>query len=145
MTVGILAIVAGGTVAAFGGIAHVSSPDPQREAAERLLRDLATITGALSKYTDPAVIAVNAAPVHTSMPVPGGTPVPITITASKDGTGAGPFQLTISIQYPHGHSALGWGTATLSRTLPLVQKAPPPNASITSPGRVSDPNATPTP
>lgn len=139
ISVALLSIVVAGSMAAFGGIAAVTQPDPQREAAQRLMARFVTLESAALKYTDPTVVLINASPWRTTMPLANGTPVPVTVAATTSAPN-GVRLITLSISYPHGASS-----ATLSKTVPLVQKAPPPQAVITAPGTYADPNATATP
>lgn len=140
ITTAILAIVAGGTIAAFAGIAKVSAPDPGREAAEREMRRIVTLTQAATKYADPQSVAINPAPWTTTMPCIAGTPVPLQVSAAKLSLPNGQYALAVTIAYPHNGS-----TATLGKNIALVQKAPPPNARIIAPGTYDDPSAMPTP
>ena len=139
ISVALLSIVVAGTMAAFGGIASVTQPDPQREAAQRLMQRMLTLESAALKYTDPATVSINASPWRTTMPLPNGTAVPVTV-AAVDSMQNGVPAIALSITYPRGAS-----TATLSKTLPLVQQAPPPKAVIMAPGTHADPAATATP
>lgn len=136
----ILAIVAGGAIAAFAGVARVSAPDPARTAAEQAMRRIVTLLQTASKYADPQTVGVNPAPWNTTLPNPSGTAYPVTISAAKTSAPGGGFALTVTIVYPRGA-----GTATLSTVVPLVQKAPAPNAQIAAPGSYADPSATATP
>lgn len=136
----ILSIVAGGAVAAFAGAAKFSTPDPARTAAEHEMRRLLTLAADATKYTAPADVAVNTTPWNAALPSPTGTPFPVQISAAKTSLSDGGYALTITIAYPHGS-----GSATLSNTMTLVQKAPPPDATLSAPGTFSDPRATPTP
>lgn len=140
ITTAILAIVAGGTIAAFAGIAKLSAPDPGREAAEREMRRIVTLTQAATKYADPQSVAINPAPWTTTMPSIAGTPVPLQVSAAKLSLPNGQYALAVTIAYPHNGS-----TATLGKNIALVQKAPPPNARIIAPGTYDDPSAMPTP
>lgn len=137
---GILAVVAGGAVAAFAAAAKFSAPDPARTAAEREMRRLLTLVADATKYTAPADVAVNTAPWNTTLPNPDGTPFPVQITAAKPSPSAGTYAMTITIVYPYGS-----GIATLSNTMMLAQKAPPPGATLSAPGTFADPSATATP
>lgn len=136
----ILAVVALGTAAAFSGIAKVSTPNPARDAAEREMRRILTLTQAATKYADPQSVSINTRPWSTTMPNPRGTPVPLTIRAIKSALPNAQYALTVTISYSSNTT-----TATLTKTVPLVQKAPPPNAQLTAPGLYADPAVTPTP
>ena len=137
---GLLAVVAAGAVAAFASAAKFSAPDPARIAAEREMRRLLTLAADATKYVASADVAVNTAPWNAALPNPAGTPFPVQITAAKNSPSGGTYAMTITIAYPHDA-----GTATLSNTMLLVQKAPPPNATLSAPGTFTDPRATPTP
>ena len=136
----LLAVLAGGAVAAVAGAAKFSAPDPARVAAEREMRRLLSLAADATKYTAPADVAVNTAPWTAALPNPAGTPFPVQITAAKSSPAGGGYAMTITIAYPHGS-----GTATLSNTMLLVQKAPPPDSTLSAPGTFADPRATATP
>ncbi|MDQ6931148.1 MAG: hypothetical protein M3126_10860 [Candidatus Eremiobacteraeota bacterium] len=138
IAVALLSVVVVGTLAAFGGIAKVTQPDPQRAAAEHELNRLIAIETGVLKYTDPAAVPLSQAPWATTMPFPGGTPIPITVAAAQI-VQAGAAAITMTVTYPHDGT-----TATVSKTLSLVQKAPPPQAIIHASGRYADPNPAPT-
>lgn len=140
ITTAILAIVAGGTIAAFAGIAKVSAPDPGREAAEREMRRIFTLAQAATKYADPQSVAISSTPWNTTAPSITGTPVPLQVSAAKVSLANGQYALAVTIAYPRNGS-----TATLTKDIALVQKAPPPDARIVAPGAYDDPSATPTP
>lgn len=140
LTTAILAIVAGGTIAAFAGIAKVSAPDPGRDAAEREMRRIFTLAQAATKYADPQSVSINTAPWSTTMPSAAGTPVPLEVSAVKQSLPNSQYAIAVTIVYPRNGS-----TATLTKNIALVQKAPPPNARIAAPGTHDDPSATPTP
>ncbi|GAC1358463.1 MAG: hypothetical protein NVSMB31_18880 [Vulcanimicrobiaceae bacterium] len=142
ITIGLLIIVVAGTIAAFAGVAKVSSPDPYRESAQREMRRIIAIQSAIVKYSDPNTISVNATPWNTTMPFPNGTPVPITVQASKSTLAGGQPALTVAIHYPANGS-----TQTLRNTIALVRKAPNPDAGsrLVQPGFYADPNAAPIP
>lgn len=135
-----LAIVALGTIAAFSGVAKVSAAAPARDAAEREMRRIITLSQTATKYADPRSVSINGTPWRTAMPNPNGTPVPLTVTATKAVLSNGRYALTISIGYPSNGTS-----ATLTKTIPLVQKAPPPDTQLTAPGLYADPTVTPTP
>ena len=139
IAVALLAIVAGGTVAAFLGVAKATAPDPARAAAEREMRRIVALQSALTKYADPGSVVINTAPWHTTIPSPQGSPIPLIVSATKNVLGSG-YSLTITIQYPQGT-----GTATLSKSVALVQKAPPPDTRLVAPGMYPAPDSTPAP
>lgn len=138
IAVALLAIVIVGTLAAFGGIAKVSQADPQRAAAEQELNRLIAIETGVLKYTDPAAVQIAQTPWNTTMPFPGGAPIPITVTAVQTVLAGAPA-VTLTVAYPHDGA-----TATVAKTLALVQKAPPPQSTIRAAGRYADPNPAPT-
>ncbi|GAC1657828.1 MAG: hypothetical protein NVS9B12_10140 [Vulcanimicrobiaceae bacterium] len=139
ITVSILCIAAGGLIAAFGGVAKHAGIDVQRQAAEQEMARIVTLEDAAFKYADPASVAIDPAPWKTSLPVSGGTPLPITILAVREDLGGIP-SITTTIQYPHFGS-----NAVLSRSVPLVRKAPPPQAVIPAPGVYANPSLAPSP
>lgn len=139
LSVGLLSIVVLGSMAALGGVAKVGASDPTRDAAEREMRRIVTLESAVAKYSDPNAVAVSALPWRTSMPFAGGTPIPITVTASITRASGTPA-MTVTISY-----AQSGGPASISKTFPIVRKAPAPQTALAAPGTYADPNATPTP
>ncbi|MBC5815971.1 MAG: hypothetical protein GIW97_05460 [Candidatus Eremiobacteraeota bacterium] len=139
LSVGLLSVVIIGAMAAFGGVAKVSTTSPQRDAAEWEMRRIITLESAAAKYTDPTTVSINPAPWNTSMPSPVGTPIPITVSASRTTAGGAPA-MSLTITYPQAGS-----TATLTKSIPIVRKAPAPQATVAAPGTYADPNSTPAP
>ena len=137
LSVGLLSVVVFGAMAALGGVARHTSSDPRRDAAEREMRRIVTLESAIAKYSDPTAVGINPAPLGTSMPFAAGTPIPITVSASST-TSGGAQTLSASISYPGAA-----GAATLSKTMPIVRKAPAPQALLSGPGTYADPDATP--
>lgn len=139
LSVGLLSVVIIGAMAAFGGVAKVSTTSPQRDAAEWEMRRIITLESAAAKYTDPTTVSINPVPWNTSMPSPVGTPIPITVSASRTTAGGAPA-MSLTITYPQAGS-----TATLTKSIPIVRKAPAPQTTVAAPGTYADPNSTPAP
>ena len=139
IAVALLSIAVLGALAAFGGVAKLGATDPQRAAAERAMARMLTLESAAVKYAGSAALTVSATPWKTAMPFPNGTPIPVTISAQNGTVNTSPA-ITLMITYPHNGA-----TATLSKSIPLTAKAPPPQARITAPGQYADPSSTPTP
>ncbi|MFN2529097.1 MAG: type II secretion system protein J [Candidatus Baltobacteraceae bacterium] len=139
LSVGLLSVVVIGAMAAFGGVAKVSSGNPARDAAEWEMRRIITLESATAKYTDPAMVSINPAPWNTSMPMPAGTPMPMTLNASSTASGGAPA-MRLTITYPQAGT-----TQTLTKIIPILRKAPAPMATVAAPGTYADPNSTPTP
>ena len=139
LSVGLLSVVVFGAMAALGGVAKVSSPDPGRDAAEREMRRIVALESAVAKYSDPSAVNLNPAPWSTTMPFAAGTPIPITVSASST-VASGVTEMTVTIAYPRSAR-----TATLAKSIPVVRKAPAPQATVAAPGMYADPNGTATP
>jgi len=139
LSVGLLSVVIIGAMTAFGGVAKVSAGSPGRDAAEWEMRRIVTLESAVAKYTDPSTASINPARWNTSMPAPAGTPIPITVSANSTTAGGAPA-ITVTITYPQDGT-----TATLSKTIPIVRKAPAPQATVAAPGTYADPSTTQAP
>lgn len=133
VSVAIVLVVSGGVFQAVITAGRAMAADPAREAAQRVLTRLATLAGAATKYAPDDSAFLSGATWSFTAPNPKGTPYPLTVTATQSGT-----SLTFSVQYPENR-----GTATLTKTLVAVPRAPAPGSRVTTCG--SDPDSTPAP